>query len=58
MWCMQALNEALGPRMQLGGEMELLEDFSSFFQERELVNGTQVRFHACSCGAERSALQA
>jgi hypothetical protein len=45
MTCMQALNEALGPRMKLAGESELLEDFSGFFQERELLTGTQVRAH-------------
>lgn len=61
---MQALNDALGPRLRVAGEAALLEDFSGFFQERDLVSGTQVRPffpHACStqllwrgptCGAE------
>lgn len=41
---MQALNEALAPRLQIAGETDLLEEFGSFFQERELVNGTQVAY--------------
>ena len=40
---MQALNDALGPRLRVAGEAALLEDFSGFFQERDLVSGTQVR---------------
>jgi hypothetical protein len=51
---MQALNEALGPRMKLAGETELLEDFSGFFQERELLTGTQVCTHTTLFNLEKS----
>jgi hypothetical protein len=38
----QAVSAALAPRMKLMGESEMLDDFSTFFTGRELVNGTQV----------------
>ena len=38
----EALNEALRPRMSLTGELSLLEQFKSFFEDKKLTKGTNI----------------
>jgi hypothetical protein len=38
----EALEEALRPRMALSGETSVLEQFAAFFQQRKLTKGTNI----------------
>jgi hypothetical protein len=38
----EALNEALTPRMSLTGELSVLKEFQTFFQEKKLTKGTNI----------------